>query len=65
MGSGLVGLVTSSFAATSLRHREVAEGQREHDRIDSEQASRGREANCEASKRLQDDVPEGGENDWE
>ncbi len=47
-----------------FRHREVAEGQREHDRIDSEQASRGREANREASKRLQDDVPEGGENDW-
>ena len=47
-----------------FHHREVVEGQREHDRIDSEQASRGREANREASKRLQDDVPEGGENDW-
>lgn len=47
-----------------FRHREVAEGQREHDRIDSEQASQGREAAREASKRLQDDVPEGGENGW-
>jgi hypothetical protein len=47
-----------------FHHREVVEGQREHDRIDSEQASRGREANREASKRLRDDVPEGGENDW-
>lgn len=44
-------------------HREVAEGQREHDRGDSEQASRGREANREASKRLQNGVPEGGKND--
>ena len=34
-----------------FRHREVAEGQREHDRIDSEQASRGREANRESEPR--------------
>ena len=47
-----------------FRHREVAEGQREHARIDSEQASQGREAAREASKRLQDDVPEGEENGW-